>query len=150
MVSETKPSTLDILVSNLSKDQLQQFIALFSSQLPSTTTGSNEASTSKQPMDNTGIIFTPSTLAFVGILNVAKHTLSNDTWLIDFGASHHVCHDRSLLKSIDSSATSNVNLPTGVMVKISGVGMVQLNEHITLHNVLYIPEFRLNYSVSVL
>lgn len=142
--SGQSPMTMDHLVGNLSKEQLQQFIALFSSQLPNVTMGSNEASSSKQPMDNSGISFNPTTLVFIGLLTVSRHTLANETWIIDSGATHHVCHDRSRYTSIDITTTSNVNLPNGMIVKISGVGIVQLNEHITLHNVLYIPEFRLN------
>ena len=40
--------------------------------------------------------------------------------------------------------TSSVNLPNGSMIKISSVGNIQINEHILLRNVLFIPEFRLN------
>lgn len=39
---------------------------------------------------------------------------------------------------------SYMNLPTGSSIKISGVGTVRINKHISLKNVLFIPEFRLN------
>ena len=46
--------------------------------------------------------------------------------------------------SLDTNITSSVHLPNGSLIKISGVCSIQLNEHILLRNVLFIPEFRLN------
>lgn len=39
---------------------------------------------------------------------------------------------------------SSVTLPTGITVKIAGVGSIRLNDDIIIKNVLYIPDFRLN------
>ena len=66
------------------------------------------------------------------------------TWIIDSGATHHVTHDKSLFIKLDTSVNHYVNLPTGQTVRIGGAGIVVLNTDITLKNVLYIPEFRLN------
>ncbi|XP_010507572.1 PREDICTED: uncharacterized protein LOC104784213 [Camelina sativa] len=38
----------------------------------------------------------------------------------------------------------SMHLPTGPTVQISGIGTIQINKHIILKNVLFIPEFRLN------
>ncbi|KAG7593249.1 Retrotransposon Copia-like N-terminal [Arabidopsis thaliana x Arabidopsis arenosa] len=148
--SENSPSHLENLIGNLNKDQLQQFIAMFSSPLPSQSpVGSNEASTSQT--DHSGISFSESTYYFIGILTASNHTLSSQTWVIDSGATHHVVHDRSLFLELDTSVMSCVNLPTGPTVKISGIGSIKINNHISLKNVLFIPEFRLNLiSVSSL
>ena len=59
-------------------------------------------------------------------------------------ATHRVSHDKELFVSLDMNITSSVNLPDGSMIKISGVGSIQLKKHILLRNVLFIPEFRLN------
>jgi len=136
-------TSLESMVGNLSKEQLQQFIAMFSSQLQNTPP-STYATASTSQSDNLGICFSPSTYSFIGILTVARHTLSSATWVIDSGATHHVSHDRSLFSSLDTSVLSAVNLPTGPTVKISGVGTLKLNDDILLKNVLFIPEFRLN------
>lgn len=143
-IQETEAPTVNMenLIGNLSKDQIQNFIALFSSQLQSSS--SDDAGPSKSPMDYSGISFSKSTYCFVGILTVSQHTLSNETWVIDSGATHHVAHDRSLFLEMDNSIVSRVNLPTGPTVKISGIGKVRLNNDILLNNVLFIPEFRLN------
>ena len=130
------------LQGTLSNDQLQNIIAHFTSQL--TTQSPLGASTSQSALDHTGISFSNSTYSFVGILAVSQHTLSRNTWVIDSGATHHVCHDRNLFVSLDSSVVNFVNLPTGPKVRISGVGLVRLNKDILLQNVLFIPKFRLN------
>ncbi|XP_010495210.1 PREDICTED: uncharacterized protein LOC104772275 [Camelina sativa] len=125
---EKSSKNIDGLIGKLSPDQLQNLIALFSSQLPSSSSvpAQIEASTPQTPLD------------------LPKHTLSTDTWVIDSGATHHVSHDRNSFVSLDTSVNSFVNLPTGPHVKISGVGMVRLNKDILLQNVLFIPEFRLS------
>lgn len=151
-VSPDNKPTLDNLVGNLSKDQLQQFIALFSSQLqPQMTVKANEASTSKSSNDFSGIAFSPSTYVFIGMLNVSATMLPSQTWVIDSGATHHVSHDRNSFASLNTSVMSCVNLPNGSIIKISGVGVVQVNEQLSLQHVLYIPEFKLNLlSISAL
>lgn len=142
---------LEMVIGSLSSDQLQNVIAMISTQLQNqsfsnqsvSSSGSMEASTSHAPTCYTDITFSPSTYYFVGILAVSQHTLS-DTWVIDSGATHHVSFDRNLFLSLDTSVESYVNLPTGPLVKISGVGMIQLNKDILLKNVLFIPEFCLS------
>ena len=135
------------LIGNLSKEQLQHFIAYFSSHLvpqssspaPQTphTNSSNEASCS-------GISFSNSTFSFIGILIVAQCVTNKRSWIVDFGATHHVSHDRSLFHDLDISVNQHVNLPNGHFVMVAGVGTVVINGSISLRNVLYIPEFRLN------
>lgn len=138
VTTDSKNTTVENMIGNLSKEQIKQFIALFSSQLQSNSfSAPNEPSTS-------GIAFSPSTQFFVGILMVSQHTMSSQTWVIDSGATHYVYHDKNLFSIIDPSVQSYVNLPIGSTIKISGVGKVQLNKHICHNNVLFIPEFRLN------
>ena len=49
-----------------------------------------------------------------------------------------------MFESLSDGLSSQVTLPTGSNVKIAGIGVIKLNDKITLQNVLYIPEFRLN------
>lgn len=150
---KTSGGNLDSLVGNLSKDQIQEFIAYFSSQLqPSSSVNnintSSVASTSQSP---SGISFSPSTFSFIGILTVSACVTSVKTWIIDSGATHHATHDKSLFTELDTSVNHHVNLPTGQTVQIGGAGTVVLNTTITLKNVIYIPAFRLNMlSISAL
>ncbi|CAA7032723.1 unnamed protein product [Microthlaspi erraticum] len=45
---------------------------------------------------------------------------------------------------LSDSLNRSVTLPTGIGVKIEGIGTVKLNENLILHNFLFIPDFRLN------
>ncbi|XP_010474098.1 PREDICTED: uncharacterized protein LOC104753562 [Camelina sativa] len=152
-VSDKTSTNMENLIGNLSPDQLQNIIALFSSQLQSTSSGAVPAAiastsqtpqTPQTPLDHPGISFSTHTYSFIGILAASKHTLSTDTWVIDSGATHHVSHDKNSFVSLDTSVESFVNMPTRQHVKISGVGMIRLNKDLLLTNVLFIPEFRLS------
>ncbi|XP_062074166.1 uncharacterized protein LOC133778296 [Humulus lupulus] len=70
-------------------------------------------------------------------------------WVIDSGATHHICHDSSLFHSFsNSSFPPNVVLPNGETIAAHNIGIVH-NKHIILTNVLYVPNFRLNlFSVN--
>lgn len=77
--------------------------------------------------------------------------LSSESWIIDSGATHHVCHDKRLFTDLSDAVNTSVTLPTGFGVKIAGIGNIRLNDYLILSNVLCIPDFRLNLlSVSQL
>jgi len=98
-----------------------------------------------------GIAFSSSTLRFIGALKATGNVLSSSSWVIDSGATHHVCHDITLFQTLSETMNDSVTLPTGYGVKITGIGSVELSDHMILKNVLYIPDFRLNLlSVSQL
>ena len=72
-------------------------------------------------------------------------------WLLDTGATHHVCCNLSLFESSYPVQNASVNLPNGATVAISHIGTVCLNKSITLHSVLHVPSFSFNLiSVSSL
>jgi len=74
---------LETVIGNLSSDQLQNVIAMISTQLQNQSfsnqsvgsSGSVTASSSQAPSGYTDITFSPSTCCFVGILAVCQHTL---------------------------------------------------------------------------
>lgn len=73
--ASVQPQTVENMIGNLSKDQIQQFIALFSSQLQAPSgSGQTEAVAS-----TSGVLFSPLTYKFVGILMVSQHLLSSQT-----------------------------------------------------------------------
>ena len=81
---EAKSSSLDNLIGNLSKDQIQQFIALFSSQLQNNNvSGQGEASTSQNTNEIHGITFSKSTFCFISILTVSQNMLNNYTLVLE-------------------------------------------------------------------
>ena len=141
-------SGLDNLVGQVNKDQIQNFIAYFSSQLQTSESASVSA---VQQHDPSGISFSSSTFRFVGLLSFANCVTDQQTWIIDSGATHHVSHDRSSFTLLDTSVHPLVNLPNGSSIKVGGVGKIVLTKSLTLENVLFIPEFRLNLmSISCL
>lgn len=91
-----------------------------------------------------GMAFSTSSLCFVGMLRGTGNCLTSQSWVIDSGATHHVSHDRNQFVTMTDSIDKSVTLPTGIVVKIQGVGQIRLNDYLILNNVLYIPDFRLN------
>ncbi|KAH9113222.1 hypothetical protein LEN26_009060 [Aphanomyces euteiches] len=77
-------------------------------------------------------------------------------WIVDSGATHHMCFTKSMfldLKSSSPTATNEVGLPNGGKVSVEGYGKVKLvvkcsetsnKAEILLDNVLYIPKFNRN------
>jgi hypothetical protein len=97
-----------------------------------------QASTSDNPfMDN-------STVGMSCSLLEPFFTPSSSTWIIDSGASAHICHDLSLFNNYSSLQNKFVFLPNQTRVQVVGSGTVTLGDHFLLHNVLYIPTFKMN------
>ncbi|CAA7021058.1 unnamed protein product [Microthlaspi erraticum] len=110
------------IVNTLSKDQIQEVIAYFSSQLQTYALQHTSTSTSGGTITALpGMAFSSSTLCFVGILKATGNALSSKSWIIDSGATHHVCHDRSMFVGLSDSLNRSVRLPTGIGVKIAGI-----------------------------
>lgn len=122
---------LDSLVGQLNKDQIQNFIAYFSSQLQVKPSESSPV-LATQRHDPSGITFSSSTFSFVGILSVANCVTDSHTWIIDSGATHHVSHDRSAFTTLDTSVHLFVNLPNGSTIKVGGINQIVLSLPLTL------------------
>ncbi|CAA7017958.1 unnamed protein product [Microthlaspi erraticum] len=132
--------------TQLSKDQIQGVIDYFNAQLHSSV---NQLYDDTQIPGGTittlpGMAFSSSTLHFVGALRATGGVLNSESWIIDSGATHHVCHDKRLFSMLSENVHSSVTLPTGSGVQITGIGSIKLSEYMILKNVLYIPDFRLN------
>ena len=66
-------------------------------------------------------------------------------WIIDSGASDHMTGDLKLLhKPVPMQHHSTINLLNGHSSHISHIGHVQLQNSLTLQNVLYVPDFKHN------
>ena len=132
-------------------EKCQQLMALLQSQLgisspPQIQTPSPEnvsaalihSSTSSSqitPPQFTGTIsFTP----FVATVT------SPPSWLIDTGATHHVCYNLSLFDSYSPVNDAFVNLTIGGTVVVTHIGNIQLTPSLTLSSVLCVPSFASN------
>ena len=65
-------------------------------------------------------------------------------WIIDLGATSHICCSKEQFNSFKCLHDSHVLLPNSTKVKVEGIGSIKLNDDIFLHNVLFIPTFRFN------
>ena len=134
------------VINSLTKYQIEGVIAYFNSQLqPSSSGDFNNASSSGATITALpGMACSSSTLRFIGILKATDNVLASESWIVDSGATHHVACDRSRFETFFVSLNASVTLPTGMGVRIEGVGRVRLSNSLILNNVLYIPDFRLN------
>ena len=134
------------MMNTLSKDQIQGVIEYFNTQLQlSKDTTTNVVSTSGGSVTTLpGMTLSTNTLFFVGVLRATGNVLSSEYWIIDSGATHHVCHEKNKFLSLSETLNQSISLPNGLGVKIIGTGKVKINESLILNTVLYIPDFRLN------
>ena len=83
---------------------------------------------------------------------IASNLTGKVSWIIDSGATHHVCFDLACFSSFhDHPIASYITLPNGSKISVAKSGTVHLNPHLLLHNVLFVPEFHYNLlSVSAI
>ena len=76
----------------------------------------------------------------------------NNIWIIDTGASDHMCHNKALFTAFFSLTTPiAVTLPNGKKEIVTHSGTVIVTQDLVLHGVFYIPNFKYNLlSVSKL
>lgn len=68
-----------------------------------------------------------------------------DTWIMDSGASSHICCNIKLMHDIKTLATpQSIYLPNGAMQQIFETGTVHLARGITLTEVFFVPTFTHN------
>lgn len=69
--------------------------------------------------------------------------LSN--WILDSGASHHVCNNINKLKNVrNAGANEVVVIPDGTCLKVEKIGDVEISKSLKLENVLYVPDLKCN------
>lgn len=74
---------------------------------------------------------------------------TNSTWIVDSGATDHLCHDLSQFTSYtDAHGPGNfITIPDGTQVTVNHIGTVQLNSDIFLKYVLYEPGIKYNLNL---
>ncbi|KAK9741839.1 hypothetical protein RND81_03G132500 [Saponaria officinalis] len=88
----------------------------------------------------------PSAANFAGNIFLTLVTSTSiNFWILDSGASDHMCADKRLFSYMQSILKPyNVSLPNGESVRITQMGSVPITSEITLQNVLYMPCFKFN------
>ncbi|KAJ9551410.1 hypothetical protein OSB04_015455 [Centaurea solstitialis] len=70
---------------------------------------------------------------------------SSSLWIIDSGASNHICYSLSQLQSYyDAPSNCFVHLPDGTYAQVLHLGSVKLSPYLILHNVFHISNFKFN------
>lgn len=127
----------DAFVQSLNPVQCQHLMNMLQSQLlVSTTNSENEASTSHMA----GICPT-------------KHSFlpSRNCWILDSGASTHVCFSRFSFATLQPISGASVTLPNNSQISVNFSGSIRLSTSVSLQGVLFIPTFQYNLlSVSAL
>ena len=68
-----------------------------------------------------------------------------DSWVIDSGATDHICTSLSLMHSVSPLHNPiKLSLPNGHHVTVTQSGSVYINPLLTIHNVLLVPHFTYN------
>lgn len=89
------------------------------------------------------------------LTNFAGMSLSsflNDTWIIDSGATNHMCSSSEILQSSSpNTSLSTVQMADGSTATITRIGSTSINPSLHLDNIFLIPSFKFNLlSVSQL
>ena len=81
-----------------------------------------------------------------GKLCLLANNPSQNGWLIDSGATDHICSDLSVFLTYKPVAASNefILIPDGRQVPIAHIGSVKITNDLILHNVLHVPAFHYN------
>lgn len=80
------------------------------------------------------------------VTSFASFTNTNiNVWIVDTGATDHMTCNKNLFHTLNNLvAPVFVSLPNGNYIKVTQSGSIPLNSSISLHNVLYIPDFHCN------
>ncbi|KAL5821159.1 hypothetical protein ACOSQ3_023041 [Xanthoceras sorbifolium] len=114
---------------------------MFSKHLTSSVKDSNdrEASHTSYP---TGICFSVS---------LSDIFSSNHLWIVDSGATRHICSQLQAFISLKAIHHVTVTSPNHVKIPVQFAGDIRLSSNLVLKDVLFVPQFKINLiSVSAL
>lgn len=101
---------------------------------------------------STNLRFEHQTLTFHHqCLSSLYNSLPSSSWILDNGATTHVCSDLARFNDLSpvvgvtvSVVGVTVSLPNDVRETISHIGTIHISPAIVLHNVLHVPSFHFN------
>ncbi|KAI9153283.1 hypothetical protein LWI28_008823 [Acer negundo] len=126
-------------VQDLNPNQYQQLMSMFSTHLTTSIKSASDQDVTTYPI---GICFSVS---------LSPIFSSNHIWIVDSGATRHICSKASAFVCIKEVKHATVTLPDHTQIPVHFSGDVKLSSMITLKNVLFVPQFKFNLiSVSAL
>lgn len=164
-------NAVNLDVSKMTNDQAKSLIQQLTSQVqviehpapsPSVSTITENGIMAAQ--SSSGILSFPKTFPSTSLrfennhltfqhqcLSSLSTNLPHGSWIIDSGATSHVCSDLALFSETITVSGVTVSLPNEARVDITHCGTVHLSSSLILHNVLHVPSFKFNLiSVSSL
>jgi hypothetical protein len=75
----------------------------------------------------------------IGMALQISSFISEDTWIIDSGASDHMTYDKSYFTHLSAPLVSSVTNANGEAFPVLGKGSIRVTPSLELHNVLYVP-----------
>lgn len=111
-----------------------------------------ESSSGNPSFPSTSLRFENNRLTFQHqCLSTLYTHLPHGSWIIDTGATSHVCSDLSFFSETTIVSGVTVSLPNDSRVDIAHTGTFQLSKSLILNDVLHVPSFKFNLiSVSSL
>ena len=129
------------LLQNRNTEQCQQLMSLLS----------NHLSSAAHISDSTATPSTSYTSGICSSISSNQSFSSSHLWLVDFGASCHICSHSPLFTSLTPIHHSTVTLPNHTSIPVSYSGDIIISHDLILKDVLYVPQFHFNLiSVSAI
>jgi hypothetical protein len=141
-------------VPSFTQEQYDKLLTLLQSS--SVNSGSIPASSNQVSSFHTA---GPSSAGKLGIVTTIAqcfysficHNVALDTWIIDSGASHHICASLHWFHSYSEITPMIIKLPNGDHVTTKYSGTIVFSPLFSITGVLYVPSFNVNLiSVSLL
>lgn len=83
---------------------------------------------------------------FVGMSSLPNIRTNMVKWIIDSGASNHICSDIRLLTNLRKiSGKNTIQIPDGSIKFVKLIVNAILRENLVLHDVLFVPDFKYNF-----
>ncbi|KAL6208386.1 hypothetical protein ACLB2K_019336 [Fragaria x ananassa] len=86
----------------------------------------------------------PSNVSNVAQSGMSGKVSMNRSWIIDTGASDHMCNDPSLLENFKPSSQNIVSTADGTPTPVTGEGSIILSNTLNLDSVLVVPSLSYN------
>ena len=116
-------------IQSLNSNQYQQLMTMLSSHLASSIP-------TPAAQDNATVSYATGTCFLVPLKSVSH---SNHFWIVDSGATRHICSNANLFTSLKPIWTSTVSLPNNTKIPVRLYGDIHLTPHFILKNVLFVP-----------
>lgn len=129
--SSNPNSNTDVL-TGLTQQQCEGLIALLSGKIAS----ANMVTHSTSSFENLAGKYR--------ILSFNSGEYVSNVWILDSGATRHICNNKSVFTNMRGIIGTRVKLPNHNLISVTYQGDIRLTNDILLTDVLYVPQFELN------